>query len=290
MMIKLMRVALLALALASCTSSKPIMDSRTGKPMMAGPWENRDLSLTTYKVNVFGKAILTHAYIQGVNISKCYSGARPDDVRLVMVQNYVSKLPPGINPRTLSEEEAKKYPLVPSGDVVPGYVDNRDGGNKKYGMEFKINGIRKKNTITQKDGTKQEISWMQFDDFCHDRFAGGGTALSIRNAARESIPEYVQFMNDNISSPDRRNKSFHYIIPPGSARRGSTLWTYFRAFLPGPGSNVQEDWMLPIGDSSYDLHLMFFYYLQAQEANDPDYLNARKLFDGMLDSVKVEKP
>ena len=264
-LIKLMRVLLLALALAGCTSSKPIMDSRTGKPMMAGPWENRDLSLTTYKVNVFGKAILTHAYIQGVNISRCYSAAEQDDVRLLMVR-------------------------FDNGTVVPGYVANRNGDRAETGSEFKINGIRKKNTITQKDGTKQETSWMQFDDFCHDRFAGGGTALSIRNAARESIPEYVQFMNDNVSSPDRRNKSFHYIIPPGSARRGSTSWTYFRAFLPGLGSDVQEDWMLPIGDSGYDLHLMFFYYLQAQEANDPDYLNARKLFDGMLDSVKVEKP
>ena len=196
-LIKLMRVLLLALALAGCTSSKPIMDSRTGKPMMAGPWENRDLSLTTYKVNVFGKAILTHAYIQGVNISKCYSGARPDDVRLVMVQNYVSKLPPGINPRTLSEEEAKKYPLVPSGDAVPGYVDNRDGGNKKYGMEFKINGIRKKNTITQKDGTKQEISWMQFDNFCGDQIAGAVVNLGIRNSASQSIDGYVADLKEN---------------------------------------------------------------------------------------------
>ncbi|MBE0283228.1 hypothetical protein FG476_01310, partial [Xylella fastidiosa subsp. multiplex] len=33
-----------SLLLAGCSSGPPI-DSRTGKPMMAGPWENRDLSL-----------------------------------------------------------------------------------------------------------------------------------------------------------------------------------------------------------------------------------------------------
>ncbi|HHW4673508.1 MAG TPA: DUF769 domain-containing protein, partial [Xylella fastidiosa subsp. pauca] len=46
----LLGVSLLAasLLLAGCSSAPPI-DSRTGKPMMAGPWENRDLSLEDFQ-------------------------------------------------------------------------------------------------------------------------------------------------------------------------------------------------------------------------------------------------
>ncbi len=39
-----------SLLLAGCNSGSPI-DSRTGKPMMAGPWENRDLSLEYFQLD-----------------------------------------------------------------------------------------------------------------------------------------------------------------------------------------------------------------------------------------------
>ena len=266
-LIKLMRVLLLALALAGCTSSKPIIDSRTGKPMMAGPWENRDLSLTTYKVNVFGKAILTHAYIQGVNISRCYSAAEQDDVRLLMVR-------------------------FDNGTVVPGYVANRNGDRAETGSEFKINGIRKKNTITQKDGTKQEISWMQFDNFCGDQIAGAVVNLGIRNSASQSIDGYVADLKKTVIDHEHSiafGKEY-FIDPPQQVIRGNNKWTYMKSYLPAPMGDEWEDWLLPIGDSGYYLYLDFGSRKQLREAGNADYLHAHQLFNAIIDSVKVEKP
>ncbi|WP_196484539.1 DUF769 domain-containing protein, partial [Xylella fastidiosa] len=93
----LLGVSLLAasLLLAGCSSGPPI-DSRTGKPMMAGPWENRDLSLEYFQLDFFGQYTVKHAFINGINIKRCYRGSPPDHVQVVMMTTPSGFTTPGI--------------------------------------------------------------------------------------------------------------------------------------------------------------------------------------------------
>ncbi|MDD0868981.1 DUF769 domain-containing protein, partial [Xylella fastidiosa] len=78
-----------------CSSGPPI-DSRTGKPMMAGPWENRDLSLEYFQLDFLGQYTVKHAFINGINIDRCYPGVPPDHVQVVMMTTPSGFTTPGI--------------------------------------------------------------------------------------------------------------------------------------------------------------------------------------------------
>jgi hypothetical protein len=64
---------------------------------------------------------------------------------------------------------------------------------------------------------------------------------------------------------------------------------YFNSFVPLPGADTNEVWMLPIGDSGYYFYLSFAYQSAARDANAQGYQFTRRLFDQMLDSFTVEK-
>ncbi len=53
--------------------------------MMAGPWENRDLSLEYFNLDFLGQYTVKHAFINGINIKRCYRGSPPDHVQVVMM-------------------------------------------------------------------------------------------------------------------------------------------------------------------------------------------------------------
>ncbi|MCH7235238.1 MAG: DUF769 domain-containing protein, partial [Xylella fastidiosa subsp. multiplex] len=84
-----------SLLLAGCSSGPPI-DYRTGKPMMVGPWENRDLSLEYFQLDFLGQYTVKHAFINGINIDRCYPGAPPDHVQVVMMSFRDGSRSPGI--------------------------------------------------------------------------------------------------------------------------------------------------------------------------------------------------
>ncbi|WP_244126715.1 DUF769 domain-containing protein, partial [Xylella fastidiosa] len=101
-----------SLLLAGCSSGPPI-DYRTGKPMMAGPWENRDLSLEDFNLDFLGQYTVKHAFINGINIKRCYRGSPPDHVQVVMMAPPGGSKTPGIvvtgggrPPRPVSERAA----------------------------------------------------------------------------------------------------------------------------------------------------------------------------------------
>ncbi|WP_038273337.1 DUF769 domain-containing protein, partial [Xylella taiwanensis] len=61
--IKIGVLILASSVLLACSGPGPRIDSRTGKPMLAGPWENRDLSLESFKVDFLGQYTVKHAFI-----------------------------------------------------------------------------------------------------------------------------------------------------------------------------------------------------------------------------------
>ncbi|QJP48541.1 DUF769 domain-containing protein [Xylella fastidiosa subsp. multiplex] len=125
--------------LAGCSSGPPI-DSRTGKPMMAGPWENRDLSLEYFQLDFLGQYTVKHAFINGINIDRCYPGVPPDHVQVVMMSFRDGSRSPGIivmgrghPPRPRSEtaafigyEKSNTHDeQLPVGDSVFQELDNK---------------------------------------------------------------------------------------------------------------------------------------------------------------------
>lgn len=70
-------ICVAGLLLSAC-STAPVIDSDTGKPiMMAGPNESRDLTLEQFQVNFLDQYTIKHAFINGVNIYRCFQAHRP---------------------------------------------------------------------------------------------------------------------------------------------------------------------------------------------------------------------
>ncbi len=128
------------------------------------------MTLKYYTLNLFGAYRVSHAYLDGVNISACYSGAEPGDVRFEMV--------------TYTSGEART-PNPP----VPGYILNRrDYPPPHPGVTaaFQILGTKRRNAYSGYD-------FMTFQKFCGDWTAGGAVTLGIRDRRAESIEQLVLF-------------------------------------------------------------------------------------------------
>jgi hypothetical protein len=227
---------------------------RAGKPLPASPQTNYDIGLSNYQVNLFGKYKISHAYLSGTNITPCYVGALSSDVRFEMAH-------------------------LDNGRILPAYITNWKGGNGINPMELQLEGTAKTNTVNGK-----VRHWMDFSSLCGSWTPGGATTLSIRNAARQTIDQYIASSIETVT--EYKNGRFD---TPKKVIRGKNQWMYFNSFVPLPGADTNEVWMLPIGDSGYYFYLSFAYQSAARDANAQGYQFTRRLFDQMLDSFTVEK-
>ncbi|MFG1446719.1 DUF769 domain-containing protein [Xylella fastidiosa] len=271
-----------SLLLAGCSSGPPI-DSRTGKPMMAGPWENRDLSLEYFNLDFLGQYTVKHAFINGINIDRCYPGVPPDHVQVVMVTS-------------------------PSGSKTPGIISTGNGKRppEPWPMRAYFIGSQYSNTSNkyQPDGTvlrnpdgtpqKQVVKGWEFNALCSAEFAGGNyIGFGIRSAASESIDSHIKAMIARLSGldPDYKDtyKDSRFLDPPRTETRWGNAWTWYRALIPTPVGDGVEMWMTPIGDSGYYITVYLNFIEAARQKNTEDYQRARKLMDGILQSVVIQK-
>ncbi|WCF28336.1 DUF769 domain-containing protein [Xylella fastidiosa] len=274
----LLGVSLLAasLLLAGCSSGPPI-DSRTGKPMMAGPWENRDLSLEYFNLDFFGQYTVKHAFINGINIDRCYPGSPPDHVQVVMMTTPSGFTTPGIvvtgggrPPRPASESDA----------FIGSQYSNTSNTYQPDGT-----------VLRNPDGTPQKkvVKGWTFNALCSAEFAGGNyIGFGIRSAASQSIEEKIQAVTDLVNESGIRSKRA-FLDPPRTETRWGNTWTWYRALIPTPVGDGVEMWMTPIGDSGYYITVTFNFIEAARQKNTEDYQRARKLMDGILQSVVIQK-
>ncbi|HHW4681289.1 MAG TPA: DUF769 domain-containing protein [Xylella taiwanensis] len=255
--------------LLSCSGPGPVIDSRTGTPMMAGPWENRDLSLESFKVDFLGHYTVKHAFINGINIFRCYPGSPPDNVQVVMMSFRNGSSNPGI----VSDGYGKRPPRP---------VD-------KYAYFI---GYPYYRNTPQPDGTvKKEVAGVEFNELCDAEFAGGNDInFGIRSAASESIQTKVQRVTALINeSYQGRPSNSSFLEPPRTETRWGNAWTWYRAIIPTPVGDGTETWMTPIGDSGYYITVNFNFIEAARQHNTEDYQRARTLMDGILQSVVIQK-
>ncbi|ALR04931.1 DUF769 domain-containing protein [Xylella fastidiosa] len=267
-----------SLFLAGCSSGPPL-DSRTGKPMMAGPWENRDLSLEDFQLDFFGQYTVKHAFINGININRCYLGSPPDHVQVVMMSFRDGSKSPGIV-ATFGNRPSQAYG---ESDAFIGY--EKSNTSNKYQPDGRT-------VLRNPDGTPQQqvVKWWRFNPLCEAEFAGGnGIYFSIRSAASESIDSHIKQMVVRLSGPDRYYKDGRFLDTPRTETRWGNPWTWYRALIPTPVGDGVEMWMTPIGNSGYYITVTFNFIEAARQQNTEDYQRARKLMDGILQSVVIQK-
>ncbi|RWA32157.1 hypothetical protein XfCFBP7969_11340, partial [Xylella fastidiosa subsp. fastidiosa] len=149
-----------SLLLAGCSSGPPI-DSRTGKPMMAGPWENRDLSLEYFQLDFLGQYTVKHAFINGINIDRCYPGAPPDHVQVVMMSFRDGSRSPGI------VVTGGGRPPRPADEHAAFIGSQYSNTSNKYQPDGTV--------LRNPDGTPQKkvVKGWTFNALCSAEFAGG---------------------------------------------------------------------------------------------------------------------
>ncbi|MDD0943278.1 DUF769 domain-containing protein, partial [Xylella fastidiosa] len=246
-------------------SSGPIIDSRTGKPMMVGSRGNPDLGLKSFSVDFLGQYRVKHAFLDGSNISRCYPGSPSGNVRVVMGRG--------------GGEKDSTWRVVRDGIYSwggePSTVLIRFFGQKIWNYRYK----------TMPDGSVQQkkVTWMSFDALCGAEFAGGSFIdFGIRNAASESIETHIKEAVVWVSAVDRDYQSNRFLEAPRTEMRWGNNWTWYRAYmhpqapyLPAPIWDSVETWMTPIGNSGYYITVNFNFIEAARQKNTEDYQRAR---------------
>ncbi|MGY0330572.1 DUF769 domain-containing protein [Xylella fastidiosa subsp. multiplex] len=266
-----------SLLLAGCSSGPPI-DSRTGKPMMAGPWENRDLSLEYFQLDFLGQYTVKHAFINGINIKRCYRGSPPDHVQVVMMTTPSGFTTPGI------VATFPHRPSQPYSEAAAFIGSQYSNTSNKYQPDGTV--------LRNPDGTPQKkvVKGWTFNSLCKAEFAGGNDIyFGIRSAASESIDSHIKDMIWRMTAPDRDYKSNRFLDAPRTETRWGNTWTWYRAYMPTPVGDGVEIWMTPIGDTGYYITVTFNFIEAARQKNTEDYQRARKLMDGILQSVVIQK-
>ncbi|TNV97569.1 hypothetical protein C5H22_00545, partial [Xylella fastidiosa] len=129
-----------------------------------------------------------------------------------------------------------------------------------------------------------------FNSLCKAEFAGGNDIyFGIRSAASESIDSHIKDMIWRMTAPDRDYKSNRFLDAPRTETRWGNTWTWYRAYMPTPVGDGVEIWMTPIGDTGYYITVTFNFIEAARQKNTEDYQRARKLMDGILQSVVIQK-
>lgn len=262
-----------AAAVAGC-AFEARRDGSTGHPLPASPRAPRELSLKHYTVNLFGEYRVAHAYLDGVNISVCYSGAEPSDVRFEMVTYTSGKA---------------NTPSPP----VPGYfLNRRDRANPPpypgVTAAFQILGTKHRNAYFGYD-------FMTFGKFCGDWTAGGAVTLGIRDRRAESIEHLIldkeTWTRDYNARKIAEGTHFRAFLEPTEyVVRNGNRWVHLRERSPTvPGMDENDTWLLPVGDSNYYFYLAFGHMYGARIDQNVEYMKVQSLVDRIIDSFVVEK-
>ena len=268
-------IALISWGLASAISGcafESRREAHTDQSLPDSPRAPRELSLKYYKIKLFGQYRVSHAYLDGVNISACYSGAEPSDVRFEMV--------------TYTSGEANT-PNPP----VPGYILNRrDYPPPHPGVTaaFQLLGTKRRNAYFGYD-------FMTFGKFCGDWTAGGAVTLGIRDRRAESIEHLIlakeTWTRDYNERKIAEGTHFRAFLEPTEyVVRNGNRWVHLRERSPTvPGMDENDVWLLPVGDSNYYFYLAFGHMYGARIAQNAEYVKVQNLVDRIIDSFVVEK-
>ena len=260
----------LAATVSACTVKSP--QARIDEPLPSSPRAPRELTLKYYTLNLFGEYRVSHAYLDGVNISACYNGAEPGDVRFTTVR-YTSG--------------AANTPRLP----VPGYILNRRDYQPPHPG---------RSAASQLLGTKHRNAYfgydfMTFDEFCGDWTAGGAVTLGIRDRRAESIEHLIldkeTWTRDYNAEKIAEGTHFRAFLDPTEyVVRNGNRWVHLRERSPTvPGMDEHDVWLLPVGDSNYYFYLAFGHMYGARIAQNAEYVKVQNLVDRIIDSFVVEK-
>ncbi|TNW00384.1 hypothetical protein C5H17_08850, partial [Xylella fastidiosa] len=236
------------------------------------------LSLEYFNLDFLGQYTVKHAFINGINIKRCYRGSPPDHVQVVMMTTPTGFTTPGI------VKEIANRPPEPYSQSAAFIGSQYSNTSNKYQPDGTV--------LRNPDGTPQKkvVKGWTFNSLCKAEFAGGNDIyFGIRSAASQSIEEKIQGTSSRVSGPDRHFKDSRFLDPPRTETRWGNTWTWYRALIPTPVGDGVEMWMTPIGDSGYYITVTFNFIEAARQKNTEDYQRARKLMDGILQSVVIQK-
>ncbi|AAF85531.1 hypothetical protein XFUD_11930 [Xylella fastidiosa] len=261
--------------------------------MMAGPKESRDLTLEHFQVNFLDQYTIKHAFINGINIYRCYPGAPPDNVKMVMQHSH--------------------------GTEVPGIVVNLEGQQPTVvALDASIIGAKKLTPTTTRPLHNVRVlrvnAVMRFHPLCRARFVGSNDiSFGIRSAASQSIQENIQEITELMKKTQQADEQamgalysrssalvsklkmsgvtskVTFLEAPQTETRWGNPWTWYRAYLPTPLGDGVETWMTPIGDTGYYITVDFNFSESERQSNTEAYQRARKLMDSVLQSVVIQK-
>lgn len=260
----------LTTAVSGCTIKSP--QARIDQPLPASPRAPRELTLKYYKLNLFEEYRVSHAYLDGVNISACYNGAEPSDVQFTTVR-YTSG--------------ATNTPSLP----VPGYILNRRDYQPPHpgrSAAFQLLGTKHRNAYFGYD-------FMTFEKFCGDWTAGGAVTLGIRDRRAESIEHLIldkeTWTRDYNARKIAEGTHFRAFLEPTEyVVRNGNRWVHLRERSPTvPGMDENDTWLLPVGNSNYYFYLAFGHMYQARINQNAEYVKVQNLVDRIIDSFVVEK-
>ncbi|HHW4673109.1 MAG TPA: DUF769 domain-containing protein, partial [Xylella fastidiosa subsp. pauca] len=252
--------------------------------IMAGPCENRDLSLEDFQLDFLGQYTVKHAFINGINIKRCYRGSPPDHVQVVMVTSPSGSTTPGIVADGRVNQPPEAWPM--RAYFIGSQYSNT---SNKYDPDSRT-------VLRNPDGTPQQqvVKGWEFNALCSAEFAGGNyIGFGIRSAASESIDSHIKAMIARLSGldPDYKDtyKDSRFLDPPRTETRWGNTWTWYRALIPTPVGDGVEMWMTPIGNTGYYITVYLNFIEAARQKNTEDYQRARQLMDGILQSVVIQK-
>ncbi|AAO29907.1 conserved hypothetical protein [Xylella fastidiosa Temecula1] len=261
--------------------------------MMAGPKESRDLTLEQFQVNFLDQYTIKHAFINGVNIYRCYPGAPPNNVQMVMQRSH--------------------------GTEVPGIMVNLEGQQPTVvPLDASIIGAKKLTPTTTRPLHNVRVlrvnAVMRFHPLCRARFVGpNDISFGIRSATSQSIQEHIQELTDLMKKTQQADEqamgalysrssalvsklkmsgatsNVAFLEVPQTETRWGNPWTWYRAYLPTPLGDGVETWMTPIGDSGYYITVDFNFTESERQKNTENYQRARQLMDSVLQSVVIQK-
>lgn len=261
----------LAAAISGCTFESR-RDAHTEQSLPDSPRAPRDLTLKYYTLSLFEEYRVSHAYLDGVNISVCYNGAEPSNVRFTTVR-YTSG--------------AANTPRLP----VPGYILNRRDYQPPHpgrSAASQLLGTKRRNAYFGYD-------FMTFDEFCGDWTAGGAVTLGIRDRRAESIEHLIldkeTWTRDYNARKIAEGSHFRAFLEPTEyVVRNGNRWVHLRERSPTvPGMDENDTWLLPVGNSNYYFYLAFGHMYQARINQNAEYVKVQNLVDRIIDSFVVEK-
>ncbi len=168
-----------SLLLAGCSSGphrQPHRQTDDGRPLGEPRPQPGILS-----AGFLGQYTVKHAFINGINIDRCYPGVPPDHVQVVMMTTPSGFTTPGI------VVTGGGRPPRPASEAAAFIGSQYSNTSNKYQPDGTV--------LRNPDGTPQEQvdKWWKFNPLCKAEFAGGnGIYFGIRSAASESIETYLQ--------------------------------------------------------------------------------------------------